>query len=62
MAHTDEEVFHLVRRVKGIESVAGAETQEVLSIIKYRGVLQETPTAPRRFIIPTLEAEEIITI
>lgn len=62
MAHTNEEVFHLIRKVKGIESVVGAETQEVLSIIKYRGVLEEAPMAPPRFIIPILETEEIITI
>jgi|YNPNPStandDraft_1061719.scaffolds.fasta_scaffold00208_14 hypothetical protein len=62
MAHLDDEVFHLIRRVKGTESVAGTETQEVLSIIKYRGVLQEAPTAPPRFILPVAETGEIITI
>jgi hypothetical protein len=53
MAYTDDEVFRLIRRVKGMESVAGAETHEVLSIIKYRGVLQEAPMAPPKFIIPS---------
>jgi hypothetical protein len=62
MTYTDEEVYQLIRKVKGIESVVSAETQEVLSIVKYRGVLEEAPTAPPRFIIPTLETEEIITI
>jgi hypothetical protein len=52
----------LIQRVKGMESVAAAEIQEVLSIIKYRGVLQEAPMAPPRFIIPVSETEEIITI
>lgn len=62
MTHADEEVFHLIQKVKGMESVASTETQEVLSIIKYRGVLQEAPMAPPKFIIPISETEEIITI
>ena len=62
MTHTDEDVFHLIRRIKGMESVMGAETQEVLSIIKYRGVLEEAPSAEPRFITPILETEDIITI
>jgi hypothetical protein len=62
MVYTDDEVFNLIRRVKSIESVNSAETQEVLSLIKYRGVLREAPTAPPRFIIPVQETEEIITI
>jgi hypothetical protein len=62
MAHTNEEVFRLIRMVKGIDTVAGAETHEVLSIIKYRGVLQEAPMAPPRFIIPIQETDQIITI
>lgn len=62
MAYLNDEVFHLIRRVKGTESVAGTETQEVLSIIKYRGVLQEAPTAPPRFILPVAETGEIVTI
>lgn len=62
MTYSDEEVFHLIQRVKGMESVAAAEIQEVLTIIKYRGVLQEAPMAPPRFIIPVSETEGIITI
>lgn len=62
MAQNNEEVFDLIQAVQTIESVTAMETQEVISIIKYRGVLREEPMAKPRFIVPSLLPEEIITI
>jgi len=62
MAQDNEDVFNLIRAVQVIESVTALETQEVISIIKYRGVLKEEPMTKPRFIVPSLLPEEIITI
>jgi hypothetical protein len=62
MIHNHADMVSLIQEIKNLEGVRDLEVQEVLSVIKYRGLLYEDPTAKPRFILPEIEAQEIITI
>jgi len=62
MASNSHEVINLLERIKAIPAVSQLETQEVLSVVKYRGVLFEDPTALPTFIAPTIKPGDVVTL
>ena len=62
MASTAEEIMEMTGRIKEIPTVQTMETQEVLAVIKYRGVVFEDPTAPPKFIAPIIKPGDIVTL
>jgi len=62
VANTEQEVLELTSRIKAVPTVVNMETQEVLAVVKYRGVLFEDPTALPTFIAPTIKPGDVITI
>jgi len=62
MAVSSEEVMAFTNKLKMNNVVTNMETQEVLAVIKYRGVVFEDPTAAPKFIAPSIEPGDIVTL
>ncbi len=62
MANTPEGVMELTSKLKSMPTVTSMETQEVMAVIKYRGVEFDDPTAPPKFIAPAIKPGDVITL